>query len=298
MAGFAPDLPCRKRSRSAVVAGCGTSGRGNGRVSRLGVCLRPKPCFSFNDLDMKRARRAKTRLDFRDLPFSQLIERDEQLAQLRQSYVRYAAKERREAADWAYNASCANDMFNRALARAGQESPFSEDWPPGIAALAIDPTYAPALLTVGSMEYQLGREDEAKVLFQSLLKLAKDTSDLEEIIDKAATFLLDEKDFDEAHELYAAACAVFPESVLLLGGLAYSLAKLKRYDKSVAIQRRALALAPDNPELLNDLGWSLVENRQFEEAEQVLQRAAALALPDYDLPKNNLAEVRRLRNLK
>ncbi len=245
---------------------------------------------------MKRICRAKARPDFRDLPFSQVIERDERLIQLRQSYAGYTAKKRREAADWAYHASSANELFNRALARAGQKSPFSEDWPPGIEALAIDPTFAPALLTVGSMEYQLGRKDEARMLFQSLLKLAKDTPDLEEIIDKAGTFLLDEEDFDEAYDLYGRACAAVPESTRLLGALGYTLAKLKRHAEAVAIQRRAVALNPDNPELLNDLGWALTENGHYEEAEQVLQQAVALAPPDYDRPRNNLEEVRRLKN--
>jgi Flp pilus assembly protein TadD len=129
-----------------------------------------------------------------------------------------------------------------------------------------------------------------------LLKLAKDTPDLEEIIDKAGTFLLDADDFGGAHELYAAACAAFPASTRLLGGLGYSLAKLGRRVEAVTIQRRALALAPDNPELLNDLRWALAENGEFEEAEQVLRQAVALAPPDYDRPRNNLEEVRRLKN--
>ncbi len=242
---------------------------------------------------MKRARRANTRPSFYNLPFSELIERDERLAQVRQSYARSTAKERRDAADWAYHASSASDLFNRALARMGQESPFPEDWPPGVEALAIDPTFAPALLTVGSMEYQLGRKDAARVLFHSLLTLAKDTPDLEEIIDKAGTCLLDEKDFREAHKLYEAACATFPKSTRLLGGLGYTLAKLGRHAEAVEIQRRALALDPDDSELLNDLGWTLTEHGQYHEAEQVLQKAVALAPPDYDLPRKNLVEMRR-----
>jgi hypothetical protein len=110
---------------------------------------------------MKRAKSAKRKPTFHELPFSQLIKRDVPLAQLRQSYAGYAAKARREAADWAYHASSASDLFDRALARTGQAPPVADDWPPGIEALAIDPTFAPALLTVGSIEYQLGRKHEA-----------------------------------------------------------------------------------------------------------------------------------------
>ncbi|MBI2925073.1 MAG: tetratricopeptide repeat protein [Verrucomicrobia bacterium] len=235
------------------------------------------------------------RPDFRDLPFAQLIEQDERLAELRQAYTRRTAEERRKAADWAYHASSANDLFNRALASGGRKSPFPQDWPPGIEALAIDPTFAPALLTVGSLEHQLGRKDEARVMFLTLLKLAKDTPDLEVIIDKAGAFLLEADDFDEARQLYEAACAAFPVSTRLLGGLGYSLAKLGRREEAVAIQRRALALDRDNPDLLNDLGWALTENSQYEEAERVLQRAVTLAPAEDDWPRNNLEEVRRLK---
>ena len=41
------------------------------------------------------------------------------------------------------------------------------------------------MLTVGSMEYQLGRREEATRLFHGLLKLPIDTPELEVIVDKA-----------------------------------------------------------------------------------------------------------------
>ena len=57
---------------------------------------------------------------------------------------------------------------------------------------------APAMLTVGSMEYQLGRRDDAIALFRGLLKLPTDTPELEVIIDKARDYLLSEKDYERA----------------------------------------------------------------------------------------------------
>jgi Flp pilus assembly protein TadD len=225
--------------------------------------------------------------NLREMPFSKLIGRCASLAGMRRHYASRGREQRRAAAQWAYDASFADSMFNSALARTGQESPFHENWPPGVEALAIDPDFAPARLSVGSMEFQLGRREEAMTLFHSLLNLPGETPDLEEIIDKAGQFLLDEGAFEEARELYEAACAVFAASTSLLDGWAYSLAKLGRCQEAVSGQRRALALDPDNPALLNDLGWALTENGDFEEAEKALRKATALA-PDDDRARNNL----------
>ena len=242
------------------------------------------------------ARKTQQRtVTFKEVPFSELIERDQRLAKLRREHANETAEERRAAADWAYHATSASHLFNQLLSLAGQESPFPEQWPDGIAALAIDPTYAPAMLTVGSMEYQLGRIDEAVALFQGLVRLPADTEDLEVIIDKAGDFLLDQENFERASELYAAASARFPASTRLLGGVGYCLAKLNRFEESIAVQRRALAVDPDNYRLLNDLGWALTESGQYQEAEAVLQKAADRSPPDYDLARNNLNEARRLK---
>jgi tetratricopeptide (TPR) repeat protein len=244
----------------------------------------------------QRSRQQKA-VSFRELPFSKLIKRDGRLAELRREYVDGTAEERREAAEWAYDESIATRLFNRGLALAGQESPFQEPWPDGIAALAIDPTYAPAILTVGSMEYQLGRRDEATTLFHGLLKLPTDTPELEDIIDKAGEYLLSERDYERAADHYAAASAIFPSNTAILGGLGYCLGKLKRLDEAVAVHRRALALDPNNYHLLNDLGWTLTESGQFAEAEALLKKAVDLAPPGDDLARNNLEDVRRRKRV-
>lgn len=242
---------------------------------------------------MERKRRQQKTISFGELPFSELIKRDRRLAELRQEYADGTAEERREAAEWAYDESIADRLFNQAIIAVGQESLIQESWPDGIAALAIDPTYAPAMLTVGSMEYQLGRRDEATNLFHGLTKLPTDTPEIEVIVDKAGDYLLSEKDFGRAADLYTAASIKFPANTAFLNGLAYCFGKLKRLDESVAVHRRALALDPDNYHLLNDLGWSLTESGQFEEAEAVLQKAVDLAPPGDDLAQNNLEDVRR-----
>lgn len=242
---------------------------------------------------MKKSNKRELRLDFRSLSFAELIEQDESLAELRRTYRTRTAKERRTAADWAYNESFANELFGRAVALAGEDTGYSQRWPSGIESLAIDPTYAPAMLSVGSMEYQLGRKDEAVRLFLALLKLPKNTEDLETIIDKAGSFLIEAKDFESASTFYEAACSVFPESGLLMGGRSYCLAKLGRFDDAVTIQRQAVALEPGNPELLSDLGWSLIESGRYAEAEEVLREAVALSPPDYGRARHNLEELHR-----
>jgi hypothetical protein len=128
-----------------------------------------------------RSRKPKV-ISFRELPISELIKRDRRLAELRREHAECTAEQRRAAAEWAYDESIANRLFNQTVALAGQKSPFQESWPNGIVALATDPTYAPAMLTVGSMEYQLGRRDEATALFHGLLKLPADTPEIEVIV--------------------------------------------------------------------------------------------------------------------
>lgn len=157
------------------------------------------------------------------------------------------------AADWEYNSGMASDLFQSALARAGQEGLGEEYWPPGVAALAIDPQYAPALLTVGSIEYQLGRRKEALNLFMKLTRLRKDEEDLPVIIDKAGCFLADNNDYESALKLYLAAEKLDPGQSLYFDSSGYCLGKLRRFEEAVEKHRQAVALEPTNYKYLNDL---------------------------------------------
>jgi tetratricopeptide (TPR) repeat protein len=168
-------------------------------------------------------------------------------------------------------------------------------WPSGFVALAIDPLYAPAILTVGSIEYQLGRVEEAMELFMTLTTLPEDEEDLRIIIDKAGDFLIDQDDYENAFALYSAAEKAYPKETVYLNGSGYCLAKLGRFEDSVEKHRRADALEPNNYKHLNDLGYSLLEAGKFDEAEEVLQRSISLAPPDYEFPRNNLDELKDLR---
>jgi tetratricopeptide (TPR) repeat protein len=68
--------------------------------------------------------------------------------------------------------------------------------------LEIKPDYAPAILTMGSIEYQRGREAKGRRLFHSLLSLPDEFGDLWQVIDKAGNFLIQRKKYREALEIY------------------------------------------------------------------------------------------------
>ena len=223
-----------------------------------------------------------------NVPFSVLVKADQDLADLRRHYASMSARERRMAADWEYHSQMATELFNDTIAQAGQEGLGASAWPSGVVALAIDPLYAPAILTVGSIEYQLGRVEEAMKLFMTLITLPKDEEDLTIIIDKAGDFLIAQDNYENALALYSAAEKAFPQEAVYPIGSGYCLEKLGRYGESVRKHRRADALEPDNYEILNDLGYALLEAGEFDEAEEVFQRSIALAPPGYELPRNNL----------
>lgn len=244
---------------------------------------------------MKRSKAAQ--ITFKDHSFEECVRLDPDLAATRAEYAKESAKRRRQAAEWEYDSALAGRLFGGALAAAGQAPlSFGEPrWPEGVLALATDPLYAPALLTVGSYEYQLGRKEEAMRMFLALAALPSTEPDLPVIIDKAGDFLLDEDDVERARELYAAAEKAFPDVAMYPVGLGYCLGKLGKLDEAIAKAQRADALEPDNSRHLNDLGWALFEAGRLDEAEAMLARAVALAPADYDLVRENLRFVRAQR---
>jgi tetratricopeptide (TPR) repeat protein len=227
----------------------------------------------------------------RDMPFRRLVQEDSELAALRREYAAKPAKQRRKAALFSYDASVASDLFGQAILRATGDSEWLDREEPGgeaIVALAIDPACAPAMLTVGSVEYQLGRPDEALALFLGLPALPGDTEDLTEIIDKAGDFLLDQGDYVRAGKLYGQAARQHPGVALYHDALGYCAGKLGKLQAAVDHSRRAVELSPKDHGYLSNLGWALVEAESYDEAEGVLERAVALSPEDYDWARNNL----------
>jgi tetratricopeptide (TPR) repeat protein len=220
--------------------------------------------------------------------FSVSITRDSGLKSLRIEYAHVDLQKRRMAAQWEYDSAMASDLFGSALLKSGARTLPQPKWPPGFLALAIDPLFAPALLTVGSLEYQHGFVKEAMGLFLTLTKLPENEEDLAEIIDKACNFLLDHEDFKNALELYLAAERAYPTQALHYNGSGYCFYKLGNIGESIRKERRAVELEPDNYLYLNDLGYSLLTAGLLEEAETVLKRSISLAPPEYELARENL----------
>ncbi|MFH1464715.1 MAG: tetratricopeptide repeat protein [Pseudomonadota bacterium] len=216
-------------------------------------------------------------------PFVELLRIDPELAAIRAEYARRPSDQRRMAADLAYHQAEAGRMFGLG---------GGDPWQGHVVALATDPGFAPAILTVGTLEYELGRPAEAKALLDTLHGLPADTEDLPVALDKAATYLGQRGEHEAALAFFRKALARFPRDAALLKGPSWCLGHLGRHDEAVIDARRAAALCPDDPEMQADLGWCLVEAGQIEEAVGLLERAVA-RWPEHELARGNLEEARR-----
>ena len=154
-------------------------------------------------------------------------------------------------------------------------------------ALEIKPDYQPAILTMGSIDYQRGREAEGKRLFLSLLSLPDDSGELDEIIDKAGDFLIQTKRYADGLELYRRAIERFPDSAELYRGFSCCAGHEGLYDEALDASEKALALEPERQESMSDLGWCLFEAGRLEEAREALLKAVSMD-PDDTLSRGNL----------
>ncbi len=154
-------------------------------------------------------------------------------------------------------------------------------------ALEWKPTYAPALMSMGSVEYQRGRRAAGRKLFRSLLSLPKNTPDLCEIIDDAGSFLIQIRAYQDGLELYRAAVERFPAVAALQQGLGCCAGHEGLYDEAVAASEQALQLEPANQMFVNDLGWTLLLAGRLGEAGRMLERAVSMD-PSDELARENL----------
>jgi superkiller protein 3 len=153
-------------------------------------------------------------------------------------------------------------------------------------ALELKPTYAPAILSLGSVEYQRGKRVQGRRLFQSLLSLPEDTPDLCEVIDEAGSFLIQIGAYKDGLALFQGAVERFPAVAALHQGLGCCAGHEGRHQEAVAASERAVQLEPDNQKFVNDLGWSLLEVGRLEEAENVLTQAVSMDPSDESAREN------------
>ena len=154
-------------------------------------------------------------------------------------------------------------------------------------ALEIAPGYAPAIFSMGTVEYQRGRRAAGRRLFHSLLSCPADTTDLCNILDGAGDFLIAESLYKDGLELYRAAALRFPRVAVFHQGVGCCAGHEGRDEEAIEASQRALDLEPDNAQFVNDLGWSLLESGRLSEAQETLSRAVAMD-PEYELARENL----------
>jgi len=154
-------------------------------------------------------------------------------------------------------------------------------------ALALRPDYPPAILTMGSIEYQRHRQTEGRRLFLSLLSLPDDDCDIRQIIDTAGSFLIRSKKYADGLDLFRGAVERFPDRSSLNQGLGCCAGHEGFFDEAVAAYEKALALDPNSQELTNDLGWSLYELGRLERARDLLLRVVSMDSSD-ELARGNL----------
>jgi tetratricopeptide (TPR) repeat protein len=142
------------------------------------------------------------------------------------------------------------------------------------------PTYAPAILSMGSVDYQRGKRNRGRERFLSLLDLPDSTPNLHECVDQAGDFLIQTRAYKDGLELYRGAAARFPKVAVFHQGVGCCAGHLRRHDEAVAASRAALALEPRNQKFVNDLGWSLYQAGKAEKALPVLERAVAMDSKD------------------
>jgi tetratricopeptide (TPR) repeat protein len=159
-------------------------------------------------------------------------------------------------------------------------------------ALEIDSEYAPAILSMGSVEYQRERPDRGKKLFLSLVSLPASAadggeSDLADIIDKAGDFLIQAGYYADGLEIFKAAVERFPNHAMFHQGVSCCAGHEGIHDQAISASEAALELDPENQKYVNDLGWSLFESGRLAEAKQMLTRAVEMD-PSDELARENL----------
>ena len=154
------------------------------------------------------------------------------------------------------------------------------------------PTYAPAILSMGSVLYQDGRIAEGRKLFQSLLSLPKNTTYICQIIDEAGTFLTRFGAYEDGLALYRTAVKKYPDVPALFHGLGYCASNAGLHEEAVSANQRALELDPENQKLVNDLGWTLLQAGRLPQARETLERAVSMD-PTDELATENLRFCRR-----
>ena len=143
-------------------------------------------------------------------------------------------------------------------------------------ALRFRPDYAPAILSMGSVEYQRDRKGYGKRLFLSLISLPKDTTDLCQILDEAGSFLIGIENYADGLDLFRGAAREFPNVAAFHQGIGCCAGNEDLLDEALAASQRAIELEPENAAHVSDLGWTLLLADRYQEADAMFCRAIAM----------------------
>jgi tetratricopeptide (TPR) repeat protein len=146
-------------------------------------------------------------------------------------------------------------------------------------AVEINPGYAPAVLALGSVEYQRKRKAKRRRLLLSLVSMVDDAPDRTETIDAAGVFLIQSREYSDGFEPYRTAVQRFPDASAFHQGTGCCAGHMGEFQEAVAASRHALELEPDNQQLVHDLGWSLTESGSLQEALATRERAPSSSRP-------------------
>ncbi|MFO7915375.1 MAG: tetratricopeptide repeat protein [Candidatus Krumholzibacteriales bacterium] len=159
-------------------------------------------------------------------------------------------------------------------------------------ALNIDSEYAPAIMTMGSIEYQRQNFVRGKKLFLSLLSLLPRAADggeveLADIIEEAGDFLIQSGYYLDGLELFRAALDRFPNRATCYLGISCCASHEGFLDEALEAAEKAYKLDPENQKCVNDFGWSLFEVGRLDEAGKMLSRSVEMD-PSDELARENL----------
>ena len=168
-----------------------------------------------------------------------------------------------------------------------------DDWPTAercyAAAVAARPGYGKALMSLGTVQWQLGKHAQAEANWRQVLKL--DPRHVEARVRLGSLLLAQQKTAPAVEELRA---AVFlnPRHAEAQINLGCGYRSLNQLDQADQCFRLALAANPHSPQAWNNLGSILHEKKDLEAAVDCFRQAIDLQ-PDFVAAHNNLGASRQ-----
>lgn len=138
--------------------------------------------------------------------------------------------------------------------------------------------------TLADLAYALGRNDEALVRYEALLKISPDN---QSYLEPAGIAALRIGDDERAIQLLSRATSLPNPTWHAWNALGVAADFRSEWNLADKCFEEASRLAPSNAALINNRGWSLLSRGKWAEALVFLERAAALD-PDSARTKNNL----------